>query len=180
MQFVDPQRCPAPNAKCLLPDHLLPVCIPVNAIKIYPSSLSPCPSVEDLLQHHSLHTSEPDNTCKMIYPSASFADPGCNRTGTRAFLNNPHLPFDANLFPSSLIANVGDSNDARWEPTSLGPDSGTAGVVDAGSAAGSGVKGDHGANLPLLFQLIQGIQRAGRRRPSYVRNRPVACKMVLR
>ncbi|KAK2624596.1 hypothetical protein QTJ16_005789 [Diplocarpon rosae] len=101
------------------------------------------------------------------HTGAGLADPVFNITGTRAFLNNTQLQFDANLFPFSLIANVGDTNYARWEPTSIGAGYGTAGFVDAGSKGiitnnaefGGWLVCEwyHGVNLPQLFQLIKGF-----------------------
>ncbi|OWP05450.1 hypothetical protein B2J93_7651 [Marssonina coronariae] len=101
------------------------------------------------------------------HTGAGLADPVFNVTGTRAFLNNTQLQFDAGSFPFSLIASVGDTNYARWEPTSVRAGYGTSGFVDAGSKGiitndaefGGWLVCEwfHGTNLPQLFQLIKGF-----------------------
>jgi hypothetical protein len=91
-------------------------------------------------------------------------------TGSRAFLNNTQLQFDVNQYPFSINAPGGDTNYARWEPTTIGTSYGTPGFVNNGI---EGIVIDsetfggwlvcqwyHGQNEPQLFQLISGFDSA--------------------
>ncbi|KAI9052594.1 hypothetical protein LZ554_003937 [Drepanopeziza brunnea f. sp. 'monogermtubi'] len=105
------------------------------------------------------------------HTGAGLADPVFKVAGTPAYLNNTQLQFDANAYPFSLVASAGDTNYARWEPTSIGISYGSTGFANAGSKGiiinstefGGWLVCEwfHGANLPQLFQLIKGFNAPG-------------------
>jgi hypothetical protein len=112
------------------------------------------------------------SSVETYHTGAGLADPVFVPTSTsRAFINGTNLQFDVDPYPFSLNANPGDTNYARWEPTTIASGYGPGSFFING---GEGIQVDtpefggwlvcewyHGDNAPQLFQLISGFNTPG-------------------